>query len=400
MSKTAAKNMTRSTAPKRRSVSTSLSLSDLRAEGLSNPPTGGASKGLTMDELLAGSNIAQIKAGDVVEGLVSSVKKHEVWVDLGPNGVGVMFRREVSATPLKEGETITASVVDPELDEGYALLSMKRASKDRGWGELQRIFDAQEIVEVLPYSANRGGLLIELEGIRGFMPVSQLSAEHYPRVSDADKDEILNKLGNLVGKTLRVRILDTNRKDNKLIFSEKEAVRDDMQSRLASLKVGDVVEGVVTGVIDFGAFVNVNGIEGLVHISEISWERVEDPRKYVKVGDRIKAKIIAIDKDRLSLSIKQMTEDPWMAEVKQFKKDDIVEGKITRITPFGAFVQLSPAVEALVHVSEMSNDDSIDPEKLFKLNEKKKFKVLEIDRENRKIALSLKDVKKTAKNVS
>ena len=132
-----------------------------------------------------------------------------------------------------------------------------------------------------------------------------------------------------------------------------------MQSRLTQLKVGDVVEGMVTGIIDFGVFVNVDGIEGLVHISEISWERVEDPRKYVKVGDSIKAKIIAIDKDRLSLSIKQMSEDPWLNEVKKFKKDAVVEGKITRITPFGAFVQLSPAVEALVHVSEMSDDESI-----------------------------------------
>lgn len=348
---------------------------------------------LTMDELLAASDVAQIKTGDVVEGVVSSVKKHEVWIDLGPNGMGVIFRREVGSTSMVEGETISVSVVDPELDEGYALLSMKRASKDRGWGELQRVFDAQEIIEVSPYSANRGGLLVELEGIRGFMPVSQLSAENYPRVSDADKDEILTKLNSLVGKILRVRILDVSRKDNKLIFSEKEAVRDDMQLRLADLSVGDMVEGVVTGVIDFGAFVNVNGIEGLVHISEISWERVEDPKKYVKVGGVVKAKIIAIDKDRLSLSIKQMSEDPWMAEVNQFKKDDIVEGKITRITPFGAFVQLSPAVEALVHVSEMSDDESIDPEKLFKLNEKKKFKVLEIDKDNRKIALSLKDVK-------
>ncbi len=196
-----------------------------------------------MDELLAGSDVAQIKAGDVVEGVVSSVKKHEIWIDLGPNGVGVIFRREIGGTAMAEGETISASVVDPELDEGYALLSMKRASKDRGWGELQRIFDAQEIVEVVPYSANRGGLLVELEGIRGFMPVSQLSAENYPRVSDADKDEILTKLSSLVGKTLRVRILDVSRKDNKLIFSEKEAVRDDMQSRLADLKVGDMVEG-------------------------------------------------------------------------------------------------------------------------------------------------------------
>jgi small subunit ribosomal protein S1 len=352
-----------------------------------------ANKTLTMDELLEAAPV-KIKIGDAVEGMVTSVKKHEVWVDLGPNGLGVIFRREIGHQDLKEGETITASVVDPELDEGYALLSMKRAAKDRGWGELQRIFDEQEIVEVTAYDANRGGLLIELEGIRGFLPVSQLAAEHYPRVSDADKDEILTKLNALVNKPLRVRILDVSRRDNKLIFSEKEAVKDDMQDRLTKLKIGDVVEGIITGVIDFGAFVNVDGIEGLVHISEISWERVEDPRKYLKVGDKIKAKIISIDKDRLSLSIKQMMDDPWLSEVKGFKKGAITEGKITRITPFGAFVQLSPSVEALVHVSEMSDDESIDPEELFKLNEKKKFKVLDIDTDNRKIALSLKDVKK------
>jgi small subunit ribosomal protein S1 len=346
-----------------------------------------------MDDLLAQSEVKHLKAGDMVEGVITSVKKHEVWVDMGANGVGVILRREVGSNALAEGETVNASVVDPELDEGYALLSMKRAVKDRGWGELQRVFDDQEIVEVMAYDANRGGLLIELEGIRGFLPVSQLSAEHYPRVSDSDKDEILTKINSLVGKSLRVRILDVSRKDNKLIFSEKEAVRDDMASRLAELKVGDVVEGVVTGVIDFGAFINVDGIEGLVHISEISWERVEDPRKYIKVGEKIKAKIIAIDKDRLSLSIKQMSDDPWLSEVREFKKGDTVEGKITRITPFGAFVQLSPAVEALVHVSEMSDDESVDPEAIFKLNEKKKFKVLDIDTDNRKIALSLKDVK-------
>jgi small subunit ribosomal protein S1 len=141
-----------------------------------------------MDELLAGSDIAKIKAGDVVEGTVNSVRKHEVWVDLGPNGMGVIFRREVGANQLAEGETITASVIEPEMDDGYALLSMKRASKDRGWSELERVFNEQEVVDVTAYNANRGGLLIEFEGIRGFLPVSQLSAEHYPRVSDSDKD--------------------------------------------------------------------------------------------------------------------------------------------------------------------------------------------------------------------
>lgn len=350
---------------------------------------------VTMDDLLATSDIQQLKSGDVVDGTITSVKKHEVWVDLGASGVGMIMRREIGhGQKLEIGAKVTTSVVDPELEEGFALLSMKRAAKDRGWDELQRLVDTQEIIEISPYDANRGGLLVELEGIRGFLPVSQLAAGHYPRVSGADKDEILQKLNALVDKPIRVRILDVSRKDNKLIFSEKEAIKDDMQARFSELKVGNVVEGIVTGVIDFGAFVNVDGIEGLVHISEISWERVEDPRDYVKTGQTIKAKIIAIDKDRLSLSIKQMSEDPWLKEVRVFKKDEIVEGKVTRITPFGAFVQLSPAVEALVHVSEMSDDDAADPEKIFQLNEKKKFKVIDIDTDARKIALSLKDAKK------
>lgn len=349
---------------------------------------------ITMDDLLASTDVSELKPGDVVEGTITSVKKHEVWVDLGAQGVGVVMRREIGhSQQLEEGAKVTVSVVDPELDEGFALLSMKRAVKDRGWDELERIFENQEIIEIQPYDANRGGLLVELEGIRGFLPVSQLAAGHYPRVSGADKDEILQKLNALVNTPVRVRILDVSKKDNKLIFSEKEAIKDDMQSRLGELKIGSEVEGVITGVIDYGAFVNVDGIEGLIHISEISWERVEDPRDYVKTGQTVKAKIIAIDKDRLSLSLKQMSEDPWLKEVKSFKQGELVEGKVTRITPFGAFVQLSPAVEALVHVSEMSKDDSVDPEKIFQLNEKKKFKVLDIDTEARKIALSLKDAK-------
>ncbi len=355
------------------------------------------STSVSMDELLANSKIDSLKTGEVVEGEVTDIKKNEIWIDLGARGVGVVLRREIGhSQALEPGQKITVSVIDPEMDEGYALLSMKRAVKDRGWDELQRIHEANEIVEISPYDANRGGLLVEMEGIRGFLPVSQLAAGHYPRVSGADKDEILQKLHGLVNKPLRVRVLDVSRKDNKLIFSEKEAIKDDTQARFSELNVGDVVEGVVTGVIDFGAFVNVDGIEGLIHISEISWERVDNPRNYVKVGETVKAKIIAIDKDRLSLSLKQMSEDPWLEQVKSFKAGDVVEGKVTRITPFGAFVQLSPSVEALVHVSEMSDDEAVDPEKLFQLNEKKEFKVLDIDTENRKIALSLKEAKPKA----
>lgn len=350
---------------------------------------------ITMDDLLKDEKKAEhLKTGDVVEGVVNSVSKREIWVDLGSHGLGVVMGREIGhGKSLEKDQSVTVSVVDPEMDEGYALLSMRRAAKDRGWDELQHVFDKEEIIEITPYDANRGGLLVEMEGIRGFLPVSQLAAGHYPRVSGADKDEILQKLNALVNKPIRCRILDVSRKDNKLIFSEKEAVKDDMQVMFSKLAVGDTVEGIVTGVIDFGAFVNVEGIEGLIHISEISWERVEDPKDYVKVGDKIKAKIIAIDKDRLSLSLKQMQEDPWLNEVSKFSEGSVVEGKITRITPFGAFVQLSPSVEALVHVSEMGDEDSADPEKLFRLNENKQFKVLDIDTEARKIALSLKEAK-------
>lgn len=344
-----------------------------------------------MDDLLANESVKQLTQGEVVEGTVLTVHKHEILVDLGPLGVGMVPRREIGfGRNLVVGDAVTASVVEQELDNGYALLSLRKAAKDRGWDEVQRIVDSGEIIEVTAYDANRGGMLIELEGVRGFLPVSQLSAEHYPRVGGADKDEILQRLNALVGKPIRVRILDADRKANKLIFSEKEAIKEGLSERFEKLKIGDTVTGVVTGVVDFGAFVNVEGIEGLIHISEISWERVSNPGDYVKVGDQVTAKIIAIDKDRLSLSLKQLQEDPWMKEVEQFKKGDSVEGTVTRITPFGAFVQISAAVEALVHVSELGDSSDVDPEKVFTLNERKTFRILDVDKENRKISLSLK----------
>lgn len=348
-------------------------------------------KTITMDDLLANEQVGSLTQGEVVDGTIMSVRKHEVLIDLGPLGVGFVPRREIGfGQKLEEGAPVTASVVDTEMDNGYSLLSLRKAAKDRGWDEVQRMVDDGETIEVTAYDANRGGLLIELEGVRGFLPVSQLSAEHYPRVGSSDKDEILQRLNALVGKSIKVRILDADRKANKLIFSEKEAIKEGLADRFEKLKVGDTVSGVVTGVVDFGAFVNVEGIEGLIHISEISWERVNNPGDYVKVGDNVQARIIAIDKDRLSLSLKQLQEDPWMKEVDEFKKGASVEGTVTRITPFGAFVQISPAVEALVHVSELGEGEGADPEKVFKLNERKQFKVLEVDKENRKISLSLK----------
>jgi small subunit ribosomal protein S1 len=356
-----------------------------------------AQAAITMDDLLAQTDesVKQLTAGEIITGTVLSLRKHEVLIDLGAQGVGYVPRREVGfSRALKEGDEVTASVVDAELDNGYSLLSLRKAAKDRGWDEVAAKMDAGDIIDVSPYDANRGGLLVEYEGVRGFLPVSQLSAEHYPRVGSSDKDEILQRLNSLVGQTLKVRILDCDRKANKLIFSEKEAIKDGLAERFDKLSVGDKVTGVVTGVVDYGAFVNVEGIEGLVHISEISWERVNNPNDYVKVGQTIEARIISIDKDRLSLSMKQLTQDPWLDEVDQFKSGDKVEGTVTRITPFGAFVQISPAVEALVHISELGDGNDVDPEKVFTLNERKEFVVLDIDRDNRKISLSLADKKK------
>lgn len=354
-----------------------------------------AKANVTMDDLLANSDVKQLIVGENVTGHVLSVKKHEVLIDLGAQGIGFVPRREVGFNrQLKVGDEVTAGVVDVELDNGYSLLSLRKAAKDRGWEEVQEKMDASEIIDVVPYDANRGGMLVEYEGVRGFLPVSQLSAEHYPRVGGADKDEILARLNALVNKTLKVRILDCDRKANKLIFSEKEAIKDGLAERFEKLHVGDTVTGVVTGVVDFGAFVNVDGIEGLVHISEISWERVNNPADYVKVGQSIEAKIISIDKERLSLSMKQLKKDPWLDEVENFKKGETVEGTVTRITPFGAFVQISPAVEALVHISELGGGSDVDPEKVFTLNQRKEFVVLDIDKESRKISLSLTDKKK------
>ena len=343
-------------------------------------------KALTMADLLAGGEANVVEAGSTVNGKILSVKKNEILVDLGAHGLGMVPRREIGfGKKYNPGDDVVASVIDDELPSGMVLLSLRKAAKERGWDEVQRVVEEGNSITVTPFDANRGGLLIEFEGVRGFMPVSQLSTEHYPRTSD--KDEIIRRLKALIGKDMLVQILDADQKGNKLIFSEKEAVKDGLTERLTNMKVGDIVSGKVTGIVDFGAFVNVDGIEGLVHISEVSWEHIAEVKDRLHIGDEVKAKIIGIDKDRLSLSIKQTTPDPWLDEAAKFKVGDKVEGTVTRVTPFGAFVQISPAVEALVHVSELGED--VNPEKLFTVNEKREFNVLEIDTENRKIRLGL-----------
>ena len=321
---------------------------------------------ITMDDLLKDVELARIDVSDIIEGKVISIQKHEIWLDIGHLGVGIVSRRElVSGNELEVGQTVNASVIQPETKQGHALLSLRRVMKDKSWEEIQKIYDNNQIVSVTGYDANRGGLLVELEGIRGFLPISQLSINNYPRVSSADKEEVVAKLNQLIGQSIKVCILDLNRKENKLIFSEKEALKETISEQLKQLAVGEVVEGLVTGVIDFGAFVNINGIEGLIHISEISWGRVEDPHKHIKVGEKLKVKIIAIDNERIALSLKQMSVDPWEKEVEGFQEGSEVEGVITRVTPYGAFVRLNSVVEALLYLFG-EDDGKADKEKTAK----------------------------------
>jgi small subunit ribosomal protein S1 len=352
-----------------------------------------------MAELLASAEVSPLQKNDTVEGAIISLDKHEVWLDLGVQGTGLVVGRELeqATKDLAIGDTLSASVIETESPEGYPILSLRKVAREKGWVVLEERFKNKESFGIVPFDANKGGMLIEVEGVRGFLPVSQLSSENYPRVTGADKDEILQRLGQLVGRTLMVRILDLDRSQNKLIVSEKEAQREFTEGKISNLKVGDKVKGIVTGVVDFGVFVNVDGVEGLVHISEIAWDRVYNPSKYVKIGQEIDAVIIAIDQDKLSLSMKQLSDDPWAKEVSKLKEGTEVDGTITRITPFGAFVQVSPVVEALVHISELSDEHVADPNNLVKVGDKLKFRIISIDQEQHKLSLSLK---KDSKSVS
>lgn len=354
-------------------------------------------KEMTMEDLLNQyeEKAKPLSENDVIEGTVISVTKAGIWLDLGSYGTGLAVGNEAAEAGYKDsvaGDKITASVIVPEMDEGYALLSLKKASREKVWENLDALKEKEELITVKPFDANKGGLLIEFEGIKGFLPVSQLSTEHYPRV--VDKDEILNRLNALIGQNLSVVILDADKKEGKLIFSEKEAKKDELSEAISKLETGQKVKGKVTGVVDFGIFMNIEGIEGLVHISEISWDRVEDPSKHAKVGDILEVVVIGKEHDKVSLSLKRLSEDPWAKEVSDVKVGDEIEGEVTRITPFGAFVRITPSVEALVHISELSEEHIANPSEVVEVGKKYTFKVISVDIDNHKLALSLKEMGK------
>jgi small subunit ribosomal protein S1 len=234
-----------------------------------------------------------------------------------------------------------------DAESGQVLMSVRKAHRDRGWKTVEDAFKDGTKIEVIPVDCNKGGLLIELEGAKGFLPVSQLSSKNYPKLSgNQDKSAIADSIKSLIGKPMEVKVIALDRSDNKLIFSEKDGRGKTDEVELSDFEIGQTVAAKVTGIVEYGAFVSTEGAEGMIHISELSWKRVGSPEDVVSVGDELELKVISLDNNRLGLSLKQMSPDPWEEEVSGFKAGDKVKAKVTRITPFGAFVQVTPSVES------------------------------------------------------
>jgi len=302
---------------------------------------------------------------DVVEGPVIAIGRARVFIDLAPFGTGIIYGREYLSAreTLKNvniGDLVTAKVTGVEEAEGYIELSLREARAALMWHEADAAMQKKTVFELPVKDANKGGLIIEWQGIIGFLPASQLSPAHYPRVHDGDKDKIFTELKKLVGEKIEVMIITASPKENKLIFSEKGAGSSDKSALVENYHVGDVREGVVTGATEFGVFVKLEeGLEGLVHISEMDWALVENPKTRYRVGDKIKVKVIEIKEGKVSLSIKALSEDPWVAAGEKYQKDSRVEAVIIKYNKHGALASIEEGVAGLVHVSEFGGEEEL-----------------------------------------
>ncbi len=334
--------------------------------------------------------------GKIVEGKVIGKGRSAVFLDLGALGTGIIYGKEFQETKdeiksLKIGDSVFAKIIDLENEEGYIELSLSGASNELAWEELKTKKEKGETITVKIEGANKGGLLAEVSGIQGFLPVSQLLPENYPRVEGADTNKILEELQKFIGQEMGVKIFDLDPRENKLILSERAKESEKIKEILKNYKVGDVVEGEVTGVTDFGAFIRFGKpeLEGLIHISELDWQLVEDPADIVKVKDKVKAKIIDITNDRVSLSLKALKQDPWEKIEEKYKKGDIVEGKVTKFNPYGAFVEISPKIQGLCHISEFGTRSKM--ETALEIDKTYKFQILQIEPKEHRMSLKLVD---------
>jgi small subunit ribosomal protein S1 len=360
----------------------------------------------TMEELLAeqDSDIKSFKHGDVVEGNVVRIDKDEILVDIGAKSEGVVSNRELfgrhgeGQAPLNVGDTVLVYVLQPESPEGHVVLSLRRAGLERKWRSMQEQFEAGVIIEAPVIDHNKGGLIVDC-GIRGFVPISQIV--DFPRRPQNDQprdaaQEIAEKLMPFVGRKLRLKILEVNRKANRLILSEKVALYEERREKrdelFSSLQVGQKVTGTVRSIAPFGVFIDLGGIDGLVHKSELSWNKVNNPEAGYKVGDEVEAEVIDInhERGRISLSIRRLQPDPWHSTVADFKVGDIIDGTVTKLVNFGAFVRVRDGLEGLIHISELSHQRVAHPGDVVHEGQTLKLKIISLDSERHRLGLSLK----------
>jgi small subunit ribosomal protein S1 len=360
----------------------------------------------TMAELLAeqDSDIKSFKHGDVVEGSVVRIDKDEILVDIGAKSEGVVSNRELfgrnteSQPALNVGDVVLVYVLQPESPEGHVVLSLRRAGLERKWRSMQEQFEAGVIIEAPVIDHNKGGLIVDC-GIRGFVPISQIV--DFPRRPQNDQprdaaQEIAEKLQPFVGRKLRLKILEVNRKANRLILSEKVALYEERREKrdelFSSLQVGQKVTGNVRSIAPFGVFIDLGGIDGLVHKSELSWNKVNNPEGGYRVGEEVEAEVIDInhERGRISLSIRRLQPDPWHSTVADFKVGDVIDGTVTKLVNFGAFVRVRDGLEGLIHISELSNQRVAHPGDVVHEGQALKLRIISLDSERHRLGLSLK----------
>lgn len=335
-----------------------------------------------------------LEVGALAEGHVIVIEKSALYVDLAPVGVGIIYGREfINARDLIKkttvGDTITAKVVDSENEDGYVELSLKEARQALIWNEAEEAITNKTIIDISVKDANKGGLILEWQGIDGFLPASQLKSEHYPRVDEGNKEKILDELKRYIGQKFSVTILSALPKEGKLIFSEKEPEQKEKSELVESYAVGDIIEGEITGIVDFGLFIKVEeGLEGLVHISEMDWGLVEDPRTLFTIGETIKAQIIEIKDGKISLSVKALKKNPWIEASTKYKNGDRVKGVVIKYNKHGALVSVEEGVAGLVHISEFETEEKL--KKSLELGKAYQFFITLFEPQEQRMTLSSK----------
>jgi small subunit ribosomal protein S1 len=348
-----------------------------------------------MEELLKNvPDIVMPEPGHLIDGKVVALHKNKIIVDLNGIATGLISGREAKDSEdtiknLKIGDILSSYVIEGENEEGYILLSLRKANQEKTWRKFNDAYEKQEVITVKAHEANKGGLLLDIDGIKGFIPVSQLAPMHYPRVNDADANMILQRLQELVGLKFMVKIINIDKENGKLILSEKAAMEEQRKMALGKLKVGEKVTGKISGIVKFGIFVAFEGLEGLVHISEIAWGHVKNPADFGRLGDKVEVMVIGLDGDKISLSMKRLSQDPWLEAAKVYKIGSVVEGEVNRLTPFGAFVKLSDEINGLIHVTEIPGEVK-DPAEAMKIGDKVKAKVIAVEPEEHRVGLSIK----------